>query len=192
MRAKGRGAVRKSGDLQGLLQRPHRSPQVWILVVVSSVNSLRMHVSRLFPLAACNTSPVDNCARRPVVYTGRSAPRGRLSLPETWIREADLPAQRAPSEAQARIPRADVHPGRPGDPEASAGARTQAPLRVSSSCGTRAPSLAVAGLRHGLPQGPLGLDSLPRPALVQPRGLRRRRAAPRHRRSQEARRRGRP
>jgi ribonuclease P protein component len=44
--------------------------------------------------------------------------------------ETDLPAQRSPAEAQARIPHADVDARRSRDPEASSGQGSQAPQRV--------------------------------------------------------------
>jgi ribonuclease P protein component len=45
--------------------------------------------------------------------------------------EAHLSAQRSTAEASARLPGADVLPGRPGDPEAAQGPRPQAPFGVT-------------------------------------------------------------
>src|SRR5262249_41715114 len=52
------------------------------------------------------------------------------------------------------------------------------------------PSLALPGLRRGLPAGPVGLDALPRPVRVRARG--RGRPAARDRDPEEGRRSGRP
>src|ERR1700685_306843 len=50
--------------------------------------------------------------------------------------EADLSAKRAPSQAQARLSRQDVDPGRPADPEAPPREGPQAPVGVGA-CSVR-------------------------------------------------------
>ncbi len=62
------------------------------------------------------------------------------AIPES--REANLPAQRAPPQAPARVPRAHADARRPGDPQAAAGEGPEAPLRLTS--------LAAVKRRHRL------------------------------------------
>jgi ribonuclease P protein component len=51
--------------------------------------------------------------------------------------EEDLPAERAPQEAAARVPRADVDARRARDPEAAAGEGPEAPLGLTGQAVTR-------------------------------------------------------
>src|SRR5690349_23742022 len=67
----------------------------------------------------------------PLVYTASAPPPpGRFSIPSP-SRETDLPAQRAPAEASARLPCADGDARRTRDPQAPPRERPQAPLRLS-------------------------------------------------------------
>ncbi len=75
------------------------------------------------------------CGKRPrsmLVYTD-SAPPAAASFfsRDRSLYEADLPAQRAPEEAQARVSREDGHSGRARDPEAPPGAGPEAALGVA-------------------------------------------------------------
>src|SRR5581483_2063765 len=103
----------------------------------------------------------------------------------------DLSAERTPAEAQARVPCAHGDACRPRDPEAPPGEGPQAALRLEgherhallardypAAYAPPLPADALARLRRRLPARPLGLDALPRPLLVSPRGPGRR-AAPR-------------
>jgi ribonuclease P protein component len=68
--------------------------------------------------------------------------------------EADLPAERAPSEAEARFPCPHVHPRRPDDPEAPPGEGPEAALRLSATAVQRRHRLSRsrdfdAVYRHG-------------------------------------------
>ena len=68
-------------------------------------------------------------ARRLYWLLGRPSPAVLLAL--IRLDEADLPAQRAPAEAQARLPRADVDPRRPRDPQAPPREGPQAALGLT-------------------------------------------------------------
>jgi ribonuclease P protein component len=59
------------------------------------------------------------------------APWSTIFLPFCKPREADLPAKRAPAEAQARLSRAHVDAGRTPDPEAAPREGPQAPVGVA-------------------------------------------------------------
>jgi ribonuclease P protein component len=59
------------------------------------------------------------------------APCSAIFLPFCKPREADLPAKRAPAEAQARLSRAHVDACRARDPEAAPSERPQAPVGVA-------------------------------------------------------------
>ena len=55
-------------------------------------------------------------------------PEGGFFKPD----EEDLPAQRPAAEASARLPRPDVHPRRPDDPEAPPCPRAEAPVGIGA------------------------------------------------------------
>jgi ribonuclease P protein component len=55
----------------------------------------------------------------------------RSSFYLSFYREADLPAQRAPTEAPARISRPNVNARRPRDPQAPQGSRPQTALGIT-------------------------------------------------------------
>src|SRR5207244_8764307 len=57
-------------------------------------------------------------------------PDGAIFLP-LRPREADLPAQRAPAQASARFPRADVHARGARDPQAASREGSEAPLGLA-------------------------------------------------------------
>src|SRR6266545_4098576 len=94
---------------------------------------------------------VENRRAATLVYTARSPRKGRVFCLR-WPCEADVSAQRASSEAQARLPRTHVHARGSHDPQASARTWTQAPLRVatctagiaSRARGTSTPSTGTA------------------------------------------------
>ena len=139
----------------------------------------------LCAVAVSTARPVENCVREPCLYWPPAAPGPPFSCSRRPPKsEADLPAQRAPAEAQARFPRAHVHPCRPRDPQAPPREGPEAALRLAAATARAAPppSLPLAGLRRRLPPRPLGLDALPRPLLVPAR--RRGRAAARARRAE--------
>lgn len=69
--------------------------------------------------------------RRLSILRARPGP-GPLFSPLSERREADLPAQRAPAQAPARLSCADVDARRPVDPEASPLQGPQAALRVTA------------------------------------------------------------
>ena len=105
----------------------------------------------------------------PRLYWPRAARNRAVLLRLLRTRETDLPAQRAPAEAQARLPRADVHARRPRDPQAPPRPGPQAALGLSSldaRVQRRHRLSPLARLRRRLPARPLGLDALPRPVLV--------------------------
>ena len=58
-------------------------------------------------------------------------PGNRAVLLPSFTREADLPAKRAQAEAPPRLPRPDVHPGGPRDPQAAPREGPQAPVGLS-------------------------------------------------------------
>ena len=66
-----------------------------------------------------------------LLYTGRSTALDLGKFLPLRPRETDLPAQRAPAEAQARLSSADVYSCRPGDPEAPPRTGPEASLRVN-------------------------------------------------------------
>jgi ribonuclease P protein component len=72
-------------------------------------------------------TPCGKRVCKPLVYTHRRALEkgARSSFSLSNYREADLPAQCAPPEAQARVPRAHGDARRSRDPQASAGERPQ-------------------------------------------------------------------
>src|SRR5919204_2040629 len=127
----GYAASQKSAICRDFRAFPHHSPQLWTRVSSDDVPD---------PFAACRSrSPVRNLGAWPVdkVTRGTSSilaceppARRRFFLPSS-PREADLPAQRSASEAQARLPCSHVDAGRAGDSETAAGARAQTPLRVA-------------------------------------------------------------
>ena len=80
---------------------------------------------------ACGEPPLDASS----ILAPRRPGIGRFFFPHS-TREADLPAQRAPAEAPARLPRPDVHPCRPRDPQAPPREGPQAPLGLTP-LGTR-------------------------------------------------------
>jgi ribonuclease P protein component len=74
---------------------------------------------------------VEKPGGRKALYTGATlATKGSTTSPSP-PHEADLSAQCSSAEASSWFPGADVHPGRPGDPEAAQGPRSQAPLGVT-------------------------------------------------------------
>ena len=79
---------------------------------------------------------VDNRAPRGLVYTPRSAAPARcghgLTRRTSLHREAHVPAERPPPQAQARVPRAHVDARRPGDPQAPPRQGAEAPLGLTS------------------------------------------------------------
>ena len=145
--------------------------------------------------SACGLRPVcEKSASRaraaPSLYSSR--PRSRPAFPRSsHSHEANLSAERAPAEAPARIPGADVDAGRPRHPQAPPRQGPQAPLGLNrGGPARRQPPLALARLRRRLPPRPLGLDALPRSLLVPARrGPDRDGAAARPRRLAPARRR---
>src|SRR5690348_7816851 len=102
-----------------------------------------------------------------LIYTGSAtAPRGAHSL-SLRPRETDLPAQRAPAEASARVPRAHGDARRPRDSQAPPRQGPEASLRVSDAVDAAPASpVSVSGLRRRLPAGALDLDAFSRPVLV--------------------------
>ena len=85
---------------------------------------------RAFRARSRNRRPVDNLRSRAAPSILAPAARSGLSsLSSTSCDEADLPAKRAPPEAEARLPRADVDACRPRDP--------QAPPRPRAASGCR-------------------------------------------------------
>ena len=91
-----------------------------------------------------------------LVYTGFPRPRGRrfLVLEGLPKSEADLPAQRAPAQAEARFPCAHVHPCRSPDPEAPPVEGPEAALRLTATAVQRRNRLSRsrdfdAVYRHG-------------------------------------------
>ena len=79
--------------------------------------------------------PVDNRHPRRGDYTGRSARPWRHSPASRRpsADEAHLSAKRPSAEAEARLPRADVDPGRPRHPEAPPREGAQAPFGVDGA-----------------------------------------------------------
>ena len=101
-----------------------------MLPVEATLAAVRAALAPRFDTRLCASRPVENHPSTPR-YTGRAPPgHGRFFFPHS-TREADLPAQRAPAEAQARLPRPDVHPGRPRDPQAAPREGPQAPLGLT-------------------------------------------------------------
>jgi ribonuclease P protein component len=74
---------------------------------------------------------VDNRGHRALVYTGSVCPCGGSLAPQ-FLHEADLPAQRAPAKAQARLPCAHGDARGPRHPQAPASERPQAALGLTS------------------------------------------------------------
>jgi ribonuclease P protein component len=73
---------------------------------------------------------------------------------KAYLSEADLPAQRAPAEAEARFPCPHVQPRRPHDPEAPPGEGPEAALRLTATAVQRRHRLSRsrdfdAVYRHG-------------------------------------------
>jgi ribonuclease P protein component len=81
--------------------------------------------------AATASSSASQTTPRPSSILARRRLHGGNFFSPSSPREADLPAQRSASEAQARLPRPYVDARGAGDPETAAGARAQAPLRVA-------------------------------------------------------------
>src|SRR4029453_14274970 len=105
-------------------------------------------------------------------YTGR----GRRDRPHTSLlfspRETHFPAERSTPEAPARIPRADVAPRRPRDPQAPPRQGAQASLGLSR-VETPPPPFPLTRLRRRLPAWALHGHALPRSLRVSSRGGRR-------------------
>jgi hypothetical protein len=94
------------------------------------------------------TSKVSLRSRTALIYTGRPAARAAVSTLST--REANVSAERAPAEAPARIPGADVHARGSSDPQAPPRQGSEAPLRVTVA----RLRLAPAGETMFLPRAP--------------------------------------
>ena len=107
-------------------------PQLWtVLPEEATLAAVRAVSAPRNAVRLCGTKSVENhppC----LVYTGCAPPEKRAVLLPSFDCETDLPAQRAQAEAPARVPREDVHAGRPRDPQAPALAGPQAPLGLSS------------------------------------------------------------
>ena len=101
-----------------------------------------------------------------------SRPAGRNCRPLRSFQrhETDLSAKRAPAEAQARLPRADVDACRPRDPQAPPRQGAQAPVGLAGAArAAQEPPLPLPRLRRRLPARPLGLDPVPDAVLVRAR-----------------------
>ena len=85
---------------------------------------------RTFPPGVLPVQAVEKLIRDCLSILARRPP-GAPQLHPHWTRETDLSAQRASTEAEARLPAADVFEGRPRHPEAAARARPEAPLRLA-------------------------------------------------------------
>src|SRR6185295_5534305 len=68
---------------------------------------------------------------RGLLYTGSASRHGGLFFFQ-GSNEANFPAECTPAKASAWVPGADGDPGRSRHPQAAAGQRSQAPLRLSS------------------------------------------------------------
>src|SRR6185295_5706258 len=135
-------------------------------------------------LAPCGIRPVDFaaeeiCARcvsggppvsltggpgRLLLYTGAVAGTRRPFTPtsSSQLRETHFPAERSTPEAPARIPRADVDPRRPRDPQAPSRQGAQASLGLSR-VETPPPPFPLTRLRRRLPARSLDGHALSRP-----------------------------
>ena len=150
---------------------PHISPQLWTSSWEALAEGARLRPFRRPPLRLWITGARTASS----ILRARRRPAASSLVDRRLAREAHLPAQRPPPQAQARLPRADVDARRPGDPQAPPRQGPQAalrltPARLSSQRAAPAPPLPLAGLRRRLPPGPLRLDALPRPLLVPARG----------------------
>src|SRR5207342_1171868 len=116
--ALGKSCEAKRRVLRVFRPSPHGYPQVW--KGVCRRPSMRLRACGL-PSSA-GTAPGPLGAH---LYWCSAALR---PFPILVSREANVPAERAPAEAPARIPGADVHARWPRDPEAPPGQGTQAAL----------------------------------------------------------------
>jgi hypothetical protein len=140
----------KPYDLQGFFPSPHRSPQLWTSVLATPVratlarNEQPFRTGRnpdvLWITGASQSSSILRAPPRPEV---RATFKRRAPL----RREAHVPAERPPPQAQARVSCAHVHPRRAGDSQAPPRQGAEAPLRLSSapwSAGSACPVLATS------------------------------------------------
>jgi len=159
---------RITGIFAGTFCNPHHYPQVWKKELGFSVpTTTRPSVQRFRP--AVGIPALWKTGSPAVVYTARSAARWarlRALLPKrTQRRETHLPAERAPPEAPARLPRTNGDPRRSRDPQAPARQGTQAPLRLrgtpqgqpqcSAATGSPAPRTSTRSTARG-PRHPRG------------------------------------
>src|SRR5262249_25467067 len=86
------------------------------------------------------------------------------------LREADLPAKRAPAEASSRLSRADVVACRAGDSQAPSREGPEAALRLTFKGAQAESPVSLAGLRRRLPASALDVDTLSRSLWVGARG----------------------
>jgi ribonuclease P protein component len=97
----------------------------------ATLASVRGATAPRFGSGLCASKSVDSRLSA-LVYTGSAPPEIRAVLLPSFEYETDLPAKRAQAEAEARLPRPDVHPRRPRDPQAPPREGPQAPLGLSS------------------------------------------------------------
>ena len=110
--------------LQGFHPSPHAFPQVWKGCLPRPLMRLR----------GCGLrSEAKSLHRSPgaLLYTG--PPAAPAAFRHFFSREANVSAERAPAEAPARIPGANVDSRGPRDPQAPPRQGAQAPLRVSGN-----------------------------------------------------------
>ena len=126
---------RKSRNLQGFCEAVTCSPHVW----KARGKGGRPEIDRLrscsrFGARANRLRPVDNCGPAALSILARGRRSGGLSsLLDHPCDEADLPAKRAPPEAEARLPRPDVDACRSRDPQAPPRPGAQAPVGVATA-----------------------------------------------------------
>ena len=154
----------------GFTVHPHDFPQMWRTAASGSRTGKE-------PNAAASRGSGNNCGK--LMSTGARLYWRRGCPPDTDLlsaikhREADLPAKRTPSQAQARLSRADEDPCRTGGLEAPPRTRPQAAIGLTDgACPGGAPvsPLSLARFRHGLPSRKIDIDPLLHSLRVPARG----------------------
>ena len=96
----------------------------------ATLAAVRAALAPRFGSGLCASRPVENRPSR-LAILGVAPPGNRAVLLPSFDCEADLPAQRAQAEAPPWLPRPDVHPGRPRDPQAAPREGSQAPFGLT-------------------------------------------------------------
>ncbi len=126
MRISSATSTQKTRDLQGKQTTPHESPQLW------TVGLQDRHFAALSTPFLLSSGLWTTCLEvGPSILVLRAA--GFTGSLHSFEDEADLSAERAPTEAEAWLPRPHVHTRRPGDPEAPPRQGAQAPVGLSRS-----------------------------------------------------------